>query len=81
MEGEAVLEDRILDLEEYILDFDGDWWNRNKNKNSIFLLSKQISAKALDVLYGDDGMTAMLEGVEPASRKIPTGRMQFRARF
>jgi hypothetical protein len=54
LEGEAVLEVRILDLEDYVLDFDGDWWNRNKNKNSIFLLSKQISAEALDVLYGDN---------------------------
>lgn len=34
LEGEAILEDRILDLEDYALDFYGDWWNRNKNKNS-----------------------------------------------
>jgi hypothetical protein len=25
LEGEAVIEDRILDLDDYVLDFDSDW--------------------------------------------------------
>jgi hypothetical protein len=36
------------------LEFEDFFCNPNKNKNSIFLLSKQISEEALDVLYGDN---------------------------
>ena len=37
-------------------------WNCNKNKNSIFLLSKQISEEALDILYGDNIFKLYLHG-------------------
>lgn len=35
----------------YTLDMEGEYWNCSNN-NSIFLISKQISNEALDVLYG-----------------------------
>jgi hypothetical protein len=48
------LEDDAVNLEDYNLDLDGDYWNHNKNRNSIFRLSKQISEEALDILYGEN---------------------------
>jgi hypothetical protein len=44
------------------LDLEADYWNRNKKKNSIFLLSKQISEEALDMLYGDSVFMVYLNG-------------------
>jgi hypothetical protein len=46
---------------DHTLDFE-DIWGRNKNKNSILLLSKQISDEALDVLYGDNVFKLYLHG-------------------
>jgi hypothetical protein len=43
--------DSAVYSEDYTL---GDYWNRNKNKNSIFLVLKQISKEALDILYRDN---------------------------
>lgn len=37
-------------------------WDLIKNQNSIFLLSKQISEEALDVLYGDNVFKLYLHG-------------------
>ncbi|KAF2684428.1 hypothetical protein K458DRAFT_388897 [Lentithecium fluviatile CBS 122367] len=39
-----------------------DYWNLNKNKNSIFLLSEQINEEALDVLYGENFFKLHLNG-------------------
>lgn len=43
------------------LDWEGGYWNRN-NKNSIFLLSRQISEEALDILYGENIFILHLHG-------------------
>lgn len=43
------------------LDMEGDHWNRG-NKNSIFLVSKQISKEALDILYGENIFKLRLHG-------------------
>jgi len=60
LEDALGFEDDVVNLEAnavysggYNLDMEGDYWNRN-NKNSIFLLSKQISEEALDILYGEN---------------------------
>ncbi|KFX96662.1 hypothetical protein O988_05224 [Pseudogymnoascus sp. VKM F-3808] len=50
----ASLQDRALDPEDYAADYRGDYWNHKKNKSSVFLISKQISKEALDVLYGEN---------------------------
>jgi hypothetical protein len=55
------LEDNVVYSED-TLDFEGNYWNRNKNQNSIFLLSKQISEEALDVLYGNNMFKLYLHG-------------------
>jgi hypothetical protein len=39
-----------------------DYWDLNRNRNSIFRLSKQISEEALDVLYGDNIFKLYLHG-------------------
>lgn len=39
-----------------------DYWDSYKNKNSIFLLSRQISGEALDVLYGENVFKLHLHG-------------------
>jgi hypothetical protein len=51
-----------LDLEDHILDLVGDYWNHNKNRNSIFRLSKQISEETLDILYGENIFKLYLHG-------------------
>jgi hypothetical protein len=57
-------------------------YNPNKNKNSIFLLSKQISEEALDVLYGDNVFKFSLDGeVEYHFQKNFTDRNRQRMRF
>ena len=43
-----------LEQEGDTLDFEGDYWNLNKNKNSLLLLSKQLSEECLDILYGEN---------------------------
>lgn len=48
------LESDTMSLKGYNADWEGDYWDCNKNKNSIFLLSKQISEEALNILYGDN---------------------------
>jgi hypothetical protein len=45
----------------YTLDIEGDYWNRSNN-NSIFLVSKQISNEALDILYGENIFKLRLNG-------------------
>ena len=55
------LEGDEVDLEDDNPDLKVDCWNREKN-NSIFLLSKQISQEALDVLYGDNIFKLQLHG-------------------
>jgi hypothetical protein len=50
------LENPVGDI---ILDLEDGWWD---HKNSIFLLSKQISGEALDVLYGDNIFKLHLHG-------------------
>ena len=54
LEGDAV------SLEDYNTDLAGNFWDRKKN--SIFLLSKQISGEALDILYGDNIFKLQLHG-------------------
>lgn len=39
-----------------------DYWEPNKNRNSIFHLSKRVSEEALDVLYGDNVFKLHLNG-------------------
>lgn len=56
------LEDDAVNLKDYNLDFGGDYWNRHMNRNSIFLLSRQISEEALDILYGDNIFKLYLHG-------------------
>jgi len=56
------LEDDAVNLEDYNLDLDGDYWNPNKNRSSIFRLSKQISEEALDILYGENIFKLCLHG-------------------
>lgn len=52
-------EDRVVN---HIIDSGVDYLNCNKNKNSIILLSKQISEEALDVLYGNNIFKIDLHG-------------------
>ncbi|RDL37345.1 uncharacterized protein BP5553_04778 [Venustampulla echinocandica] len=52
----------VVNLEDCTLDFACRYWNRNKNTNTIFLLSKQISEEALDVLYGYNIFKLYLQG-------------------
>jgi hypothetical protein len=59
-----------------------DYWKPNKNKNSIFLLSKRISEEALDVLYGDNVFKLHLHGVgEHYLKKNFTDRNRQRMRY
>jgi len=41
--------------------WEGDYWDRN-NENSIFLLSKQISQEALDILYRENSFKLHFHG-------------------
>ena len=60
--GDALhLEGDAVNMENYNTELEGDYWDRNKN-NSIFLLSKQISGEALDILYGDNIFKLCLNG-------------------
>jgi hypothetical protein len=63
------LEDDTLDLEDNTLNFEGDYWSRHKNKNSIFLVSKQISEEALDILYGENIFKLHLHGLDEVHLK------------
>jgi hypothetical protein len=51
-----------LDFESGTLDLVGNFWNINRNKNSLFLVSKQISEEALDFLYGENIFKLYLNG-------------------
>ncbi|KFZ15581.1 hypothetical protein V501_02645 [Pseudogymnoascus sp. VKM F-4519 (FW-2642)] len=51
-----------MDPEDDAINNIGNYWNPNKNKNSIFLVSKQISDEALDVLYGENVFMMHLHG-------------------
>jgi hypothetical protein len=60
LEDTLGFEDNVVNLEadavhsgSYTPDIEGDYWNRS-NKNSIFLISKQISKEALDILYREN---------------------------
>ena len=73
-----VVYDPTQNFEDYFHNF----WNRNKNKNSIFILSKQISEEALDVLYGDNVFTLSLHGLGESNLKMKfTHRNRQRMRF
>jgi hypothetical protein len=50
------------DVESGTPDLMVDFWNINKNKNSLFLVSKQISEEALDFLYGENIFQLHLHG-------------------
>ncbi|KAH7327092.1 hypothetical protein BKA65DRAFT_480814 [Rhexocercosporidium sp. MPI-PUGE-AT-0058] len=49
-------------LEELNAGLGVNYWDRNENKKSILLLSKQISGEALDILYGDNIFKLQLHG-------------------
>jgi len=75
-----VVYDPTQKFEDYILS--SDFWNPNKNKNSIFLLSKQISEETLDILYGDNVFKLSLHGEgEYYLKKNFTDRNRQRMRF
>lgn len=54
-------EDKQLGYEDYKLDFE-DISHPNRAKNNVFLLSKQISNEALNVLYGENFFKLYLNG-------------------
>jgi hypothetical protein len=56
------LEGDAGNLEEFNAGLGVNYWDRNENKNSILLLSKQISGEALDILYGDNIFKLQLHG-------------------
>ena len=51
-----------LEEEGNTMDFEGYSWNPNENKNSLLLLSKQISEECLDILYGENIFKLYLNG-------------------
>jgi hypothetical protein len=68
LEDALGFEDDVVNLEadalysrSYTLDIESDYWNRS-NKNSIFLISKQISREALGILYGENIFKLRLHG-------------------
>jgi len=57
-----VEEDDARDFESGPPDLSIDLWNISKNNNSLFLVSKQISKEALDILYGENIFKLYLHG-------------------
>jgi hypothetical protein len=72
----------MREFEDYDLELDSNYWEPNQNKNSIFLLSKQISEEALDILYGDNVFKLRLHGQgEYYLKKNFTDRNRQRMRY
>lgn len=61
-ENTRELKGDMVTLEDHSPDLDDNYCNRNKNNNSIFLISKQLSEEALDILYGDNIFKLELHG-------------------
>lgn len=59
---EDVSYDPIIEWEDCNLRLNSDYWNPNDDMNSVFLVSKQISEEALDILYGENIFKLYLHG-------------------